>query len=104
MQAKPPAESSEAPSSDGALSSDVAELERLTRTALRDGNSAAAVKYAEKLVFARPTRARYRLLYGDALAARGDVQSALTQYRLAAETAPRSRQVRYRLEKYGKQP
>jgi hypothetical protein len=82
--------------------SDALELERLIRIALRDGNAGLAVKYAEKLVFAKPRRARYRLLYGDALVARGDTQAALTQYRLAAETAPRSRQVRYRLEKYGK--
>jgi hypothetical protein len=96
-----PEEDDEKPTPAEAEAHDAADYEKLTRKALSEGNAGAAVKWAEKLVFAKPQRARFRLLYGDALAARGDIQAALTQYRLAQETAPRSRQVRNRLEKYG---
>jgi hypothetical protein len=72
-------------------------LEQLARQALAAGDVKKAKQYAEHAVDLRPKRATYRVLYGDALAADGQTEAALKQYRIALAKRPRSNEVRARM-------
>jgi hypothetical protein len=77
------------------------EVERTARAALSRSDGQAALRLTERLVALRPKRARYRVLYGDALAMNGQTQAAMSQYQIAYEHAPKSHMVKSRMQRLG---
>jgi hypothetical protein len=82
---------------------DTSEIELRLREAIDAEDAAAAVAWGQRLIELKPERARYRVLYGDALAAAGRSAEALEQYQLAHKWAPRSRLVKKRLARFAGQ-
>jgi hypothetical protein len=82
---------------------DTGEIELRLREALDQKDAAAALSWGERLIELKPRRARYRVLYGDALAAAERPAEALEQYQMARAWAPRSKLVKNRLARFSGQ-
>ncbi len=72
-------------------------MEGLVQILIKRGKAAEALPYCERMVKKRSRRARYRVLYGDALATTGNKKAAKEQYAEALRYSPNDKEAKRRL-------